>query len=107
SCAASHRPRGRLDEAGARASRPADLARQLGMVDNELQALVERAHVLAAKGEMEESSRALAPVIERLETYRASLAPVDFLKQGFGERFTHAYGLSVALKMQRDLPREA
>ena len=45
---------GRLDEALDRASRAADLARQLGMVDNELQALVERAHVLAAKGEMEE-----------------------------------------------------
>jgi CHAT domain-containing protein/tetratricopeptide (TPR) repeat protein len=103
----SYRALGRLDEALDRASRAADLARRLGMVDNELQALVERAHVLAAKGEIEESSRALAPVIERLETYRASLAPVDFLKQGFGERFTHAYGLSVALMMQRDVPREA
>ncbi len=103
----SYRALGRLDEALDRASRAADLARRLGMVDNELQALIERAHVLAAKGQIEESSRALAPVIERLETYRASLAPVDFLKQGFGDRFTHAYGLSVALMMQRDLPREA
>ncbi len=46
----SYRAVGRLDEALDRASRAADLARQLGMVDNELQALIERAHVLAAKG---------------------------------------------------------
>jgi CHAT domain-containing protein/tetratricopeptide (TPR) repeat protein len=105
--AQAYRAVGRLDDALDRATRAADTARRLGMVDNELQALIERSQELAAKGDVESASSAIAPVIDRLETYRASLAPVDFLKQGFGDRFADAYGLRVDLMMRRGLPGEA
>jgi len=93
--AQAYRGLGRLDDALDRANRAVDLAERLGLRDNELEAVIERAHVLSARDEPDAASDALAPAIDRLETYRANLAPVDFLKQGFGDRFTDAYGLRV------------
>ena len=49
----------------------------------------------------------LSDVVDRLEAYRAELAPHDFLKQGFGDRFADAYGATVQLLMRRDRPAEA
>ena len=49
----------------------------------------------------------LVDVIDRLETYRTNLAPVDFLKRGFAERFSDAYALMVDVQMRQDRPREA
>ena len=40
-------------------------------------------------------------VAAQLETYRTALAPIDFLKQGFAERFADAYGAMVTVLMAR------
>jgi CHAT domain-containing protein/tetratricopeptide (TPR) repeat protein len=97
----------RLSEADARAATAVDHARRLGLVEGEIRALIETAHVAVARGELGVAERTLADVADRLESYRASLAPVDFLKRGFGDRFSDAYGLMVGVLMRRGRPREA
>ena len=102
--ATAYRRLGRLDEALRSAERACDLARQYQLVDNEARALIERAQVRQARGDLDDAKRDLGGVIDRIEQFRASLAPVDFLKQGFGERFADAYGAMVSLlvKQRRD-----
>ena len=100
--ARAYRGLDRLDRALEAANRAVDLARKLGLVDNELRALTELAQVQEAQGGLDAAQQTLGDVVNRLETYRAQLAPQDFLKQGFGDRFSDAYGASVHLLMRRD-----
>jgi CHAT domain-containing protein/tetratricopeptide (TPR) repeat protein len=97
----------RLDESADRAALAVATAKRLGLVDGEIDALIESAHTAVAQQHLDEAERTLADVTTRLETYRANLAPVDFLKRGFADRFGDAYGLTVALMMRRDRPRDA
>jgi len=105
--AQAYRALHRFDESADRAAQAVALARQLGLIDNEIRASIEAAYTSVARGRIDEANNTLAPVVDRLETYRANLAPVDFLKQGFGERFGDAYGLMVHLLMQRGQTRDA
>ncbi len=105
--AQAYRALHRFDESADRAAQAVALARQLGLIDNEIRASIEAAYTSVARGRIDEANDTLARVVDRLETYRANLAPVDFLKQGFGERFGDAYGLMVHLLMQRGQARDA
>jgi CHAT domain-containing protein len=105
--AQAYRELHRLDESADRAARAVATAKRLGLVDGEVRALIETAHTAVARQRLDEAELTLADVITRLETYRSNLAPVDFLKRGFGERFSDAYALMVDLMMRRDRPREA
>jgi CHAT domain-containing protein len=89
------------------ANRAVETSRRLGLVDNELRALTELAQTQEAANDLDGAQATLGGVIDRLEAYRAELAPIDFLKQGFGGRFADAYGASVQLLMRRDRPAEA
>lgn len=102
-----YRRLGRLDDALAAATRGLELTRKRGLVDNELRVLVELAQVQEARADLEAAQQILHDVVDRLEDYRAKLAPQDFLKQGFGDRFSDAYGASVQLLMRRGRPAEA
>ena len=105
--AQAYRELHRLDESADRAARAVATAKRLGLVDGEVRALIETAQTAVARQRLDEAELTLADVITRLETYRANLAPVDFLKRGFAERFSDAYALMVDLMMRRDRPREA
>ena len=102
-----YRRLGRLDDALAAATRGLELTRKRGLVDNELRVLIELAQVQEAQADLDAAQHTLQGVVDRLESYRAELAPQDFLKQGFGSRFSDAYGASVHLLMRRDRPAEA
>ena len=95
--ATAYRRMGRLDDALRTANRACELAREHSLVDGEVRALIERAQDLEALGDLDGAERDLDEVIDRVEKFRAELAPSDFLKQGFGERFGDAYGASVNL----------
>jgi CHAT domain-containing protein/tetratricopeptide (TPR) repeat protein len=103
----AYRRLGRLDDALTAATRGLELTRKRGLVDNELRVLVELAQVQEARAELDAAQLTLRDVVDRLERYRAELAPHDFLKQGFGDRFSDAYGASVHLLMRRERPAEA
>jgi len=105
--AQAYRELHRLDESADRADRAVTLARQLGLVDNEVRALIEMAQTAVAHGQLDVAVHTLVDVIDRLETYRTNLAPVDFLKRGFAERFSDAYALMVDVQMRQDRPHEA
>jgi len=105
--AQAYRELHRLDESADRAARAVATAKRLGLVDGEVRALIETAQTAVARQRLDEAELTLADVITRLEAYRANLAPVDFLKRGFAERFSDAYALMVDLMMRRDRPREA
>jgi len=60
-----------------------------------------------AKGDLDGAYQTVSGVVDRLEAYRAELAPIDFLKQGFGDRFGDAYGVAVNLAMRRGRAAEA
>lgn len=105
--AQAYRALNRLDESADRATRAMATAKRLGLVDGEIRALIESAHTAVAQEHLDDAERTLTDVTTRLETYRANLAPIDFLKRGFAERFSDAYALTVVLMMRRDRPREA
>ncbi len=105
--AQAYRELHRLDESADRADRAVTLARRLGLVDNEVRALIESAQTAVARGQLDAAAHTLVDVIDRLETYRTNLAPVDFLKRGFAERFSDAYALMVDVQMRQDRPGEA
>jgi CHAT domain-containing protein/tetratricopeptide (TPR) repeat protein len=102
----AYRELGRLDAALASGERAVSLARSMGLVDNELRALIELAQVWEARGDLTLAQQTLDGVIEQLERYRSELAPSDFLKQGFGDTFGDAYNVGVRVAMRRgDDPR--
>jgi CHAT domain-containing protein/tetratricopeptide (TPR) repeat protein len=103
----AYRHAGRPGDALATATRAATVARRLGNEDNELQALTKMAEAHVALEDLESADATLRGVIERLESYRAALAPSDFLKQGFGDRFAEAYGAMVHVLMARGRPADA
>ena len=105
--ARAYRELRRLDEALAQANEAVEMARRLGVVDGEIQATIEVAHVEEARGDLDAAEIHLSGVMRRLEAYRAELAPVDFLKRGFGDRFTDAYEVYVDLLMRRGRWAEA
>jgi CHAT domain-containing protein/tetratricopeptide (TPR) repeat protein len=98
---------GRADDALAAASKAVELSRQLRLDDNELRALIALAHAQDARGDLAAAGGTLEDIVARVEKYRAALAPSDFLKQGFSDRFTDAYGLLVHLRMRQGRPAEA
>jgi CHAT domain-containing protein/tetratricopeptide (TPR) repeat protein len=97
----AYRELGRIDEAIAVGERAVGLAREKGLVDNELRALIEMAQVWETRGDLTLAQQTLDGVIQRLEAYRSELAPSDFLKQGFGDSFADAYGVGVRVAMRR------
>ena len=103
----AYRELNRFDESSDRAARAVAAARRLGLVDGEIRALIETAQTSTAQGDLAGAERTLGDVVERLETYRTNLAPVDFLKRGFAERFSDAYALMVDVLMRRDRARDA
>jgi CHAT domain-containing protein/tetratricopeptide (TPR) repeat protein len=98
--ARAYRHLGRLEEAIATATRAVTAARREGLVDSELRALIELAQGQDARGDHAAAEATVRGVVDRLEAYRAELAPVDFLKQGFGDTFADAYGLAVRVLMR-------
>ena len=103
----AYRELGRHDEAFEVARTAAAVARRAGLVDNELRAVIELAQVHEARRELAEAQDIFAAVAERLEAQRAELAPRDFLKQGFGERYIDAYELGVRVAMRRGRAADA
>lgn len=103
----AYRNLGDLDKAVEWATRGVEVARRLGLDDNELRNLVALAQAQEARGNQADAESTLQTIVDRLETYRASLAPIDFLKQGFAERFTDAYGAMVSVLMARGRPGDA
>jgi CHAT domain-containing protein/tetratricopeptide (TPR) repeat protein len=97
--AQAYRRVSRYTDALRTATRGVAIAQELGLEDNELHALTEVAAAQAGLGERSSAEVTLRGVLERLERYRSALAPSDFLKQGFGDRFTDAYGLIVRVLM--------
>jgi CHAT domain-containing protein len=98
--ARAYRHLDRLEEARRQAERAVSLARAQSLVDNELRALVELSVVHEQLGQLTDAAQTISEVIDRLEHYRSSLAPQDFLKQGFADRFTDAYGIAVRVRMR-------
>lgn len=105
--ARAYRGLGRLDDAFREAERAVALARSQSLVDNELRALTELAVVHEGRGNLLDAAQTIGEVVDRLEAYRAELAPQDFLKRGFAERFADAYGIAVRVHMRRGQAAEA
>ena len=105
--AQAYRHVGRPNDALSTATRGVEVARRLGAEDNELQALIELAEAQVALGDLPSAEATLRQVTDRLEGYRAALAPNDFLKQGFGDRFGDAYGIMVHVLMMQGRARDA
>jgi CHAT domain-containing protein len=105
--ARAYRRLGRLEDARLQAERAVGLARAQGLIDNELRALIELAVVHEQLGRLEAADTTITEVVDRLEAYRAELAPQDFLKQGFGDSFADAYGIAVRVRMQSGEPGDA
>ena len=84
------------------ANRAVELSRRLGLVDNELRGADRGGPKPGGRKAISTArTQTLSGVIDRLEAYRAELAPIDFLKQGFGDRFSDAYGVGVRVQMRR------
>jgi CHAT domain-containing protein/tetratricopeptide (TPR) repeat protein len=77
--------------------RALELAREEKLPDAEIHARVERARVLDASGRTTEATDEARAALDTLESLRSQLAPVDFLKQGFGDSHHLAYGVAVDL----------
>ncbi len=80
--ARAYRGLGRLDDALATADHAVEISRKLGLVDNELRALIEVAQSQEAKGDLDGAHQTVSGVIDRLEAYRARTGPRRFPQTG-------------------------